>query len=94
MTGNLDFKSLTGDKSVDEARALRVLMAVLEDDITQLAFVAKEVSRDPRQFDASLWELVLGMAGAVIEMWLTLTDPETLKASIRLAILDREDGEG
>lgn len=91
---DLDFKSLTGDKAVDEARALRVLMAVLEGDMTQLAYVAEDVARDTRPFDTSLWELVLGMAGAVAEKWLETTDVDTLKSSIRLAILDREDGEG
>ncbi len=91
--GKLDFNSITGIKEVDQKRALRLILSVLEDDFTQLGSVSEEVARDTRSADLAIWELCIGMAATVAQVWVDATDIETAKKAIQEALLsDAREG--
>jgi hypothetical protein len=86
-TFNLDFKSIIGDKEVDQARALRMVLAVVQDDLVQLVAVAEDVYRDKRGHELATWELVMGLAGALAHEWVSHTDKETTAQGIQNVLL-------
>ncbi|TFB92780.1 hypothetical protein [Cryobacterium sp. HLT2-28] len=87
-TFDLDFNSITGDKDTDQARGLRLVLAVLEDDLLHLTAVAEDVYTDPRGFELALWELVVGLAGTLGNDWASRTDRETVIAGIQQTLTD------
>lgn len=86
-TFNLDFKSIIGEKEVDQARALRMVLAVVQDDLVQLVAVAEEVYRDKRGHELATWELVMGIAGALAHEWVSSTGKETAIKGIQIALM-------
>ena len=92
-TINLDFNSITGQKEVDQARGLRLILAIVQNDVVQLAAVAEEVIRDERGSDLATWELVIGYAGTIGIDWMARTDQATVITGIQEALV-RNDVEG
>lgn len=88
--GNLDFNSITGIKDLDQARALRLILAVIEDDLLQLSSVAEEVHTDIRSEEIALWELIIGLSSTVANLWISSTDKETAITGIQQALLPTE----
>lgn len=86
----LDFQSITGDKPVDQARGLRLVLALIEDDVAQLVSVGEEAYRDARGFEFAAWELVVGLAGTLAHDWVLHTDRATAIKSIQAALLANE----
>jgi len=89
----LDFNSLSGNKEVDQARGLRLILAIVQNDVVQLAAVAEEVALDERGSDIATWELVIGFAGTIAIDWATHTDQATVIKGI-VAVLVKNDAEG
>lgn len=75
----------------DEARALRLVLASIDDDLTQLAAVAAEVANDPRG-DVATWQIVVVLANALGEEMLAHASEDNVKDGIRLALLDAAEG--
>jgi hypothetical protein len=78
-----DFRSITGNKDVDQARALRIVLALIEDDFSQLTAAAADAVSDRRGPDLAVWELVIGMASTVAHLWITTAGKESTVARIR-----------
>jgi hypothetical protein len=82
-TATFDFRSITGNKDVDQARALRIVLALIEDDFSQLTAAAADAVSDRRGPDLAVWELVIGMASTVAHLWITTAGKESTVARIR-----------
>ena len=90
---DFDFNSITGDKDVDQARALRMVLSVIDNDLTQIGSVAEEVATDYRGKEIAIWELVVGMAGTVAMQWVERSGAEATTAGIRAALVAYAEGE-
>ena len=85
---DFDFNSITGDKDVDQARALRLVLAVLDNEMARVASVAEEVATDYRGPEIAIWELVIGMAGSVAMQWEERVGAESTVEAIRATLND------
>ena len=86
-TYKLDFNSITGQKEIDQARGLRLILAIIQDDITQLAAVAEEAVLDERGWEIATWEQVIGMAGTVAQDWVSRAGTDAAVTGIQLALM-------
>ena len=77
MTGNIDFSALLPDEDTNQARVLRMVLASIESDVTQMTAVAEEIARDEHGPDLATWALVLGLSDALARAWSEQTDRET-----------------
>ncbi|KGJ72724.1 hypothetical protein GY21_13535 [Cryobacterium roopkundense] len=91
-TSNLDFNSITGKKGIDQARALRMVLAVLENDCTQSVSVADEVYRDERGSELATWELVVSLAAGLAGVWERRADGEATIDAIREGLMIHAEG--
>jgi len=84
----LHFDSATGKKEVDQARALRLVHSYITDDFAQLMSISEEVARDERGSEIAVWELLVGLAGAVALQWVERGGEEVALEGIRRALIE------
>lgn len=85
--GQIAFGSITGDENVDCARALRVIVAALDDDLIQVAAVAEEVAADSRGADLAHWELTISLAVTLARTWAGQGGVTAAKAEVQRMLL-------
>lgn len=92
MTGNIDFSALLPDEDTNQARVLRMVLASIESDLTQMTAVTEETMRDEHGPDIATWSIIMGMADVIAKDWISHTDRETTIAAIQ-KILVKTAGE-
>lgn len=83
---HMDFADFSNDAAVDEARALRIVLGMLELDVAAIDRVHDEVRADKRGFTIAHWTLVTGLARAYAAYALSHQQDELLADGIRLAL--------
>ena len=89
--GRIAFGSITGDQNVDCARALRVIVAALDDDLIQVAAVAEEVAADSRGAQLAHWELTVSLAVTLARTWAGQDGVSAAKAAVHRMLLKAQD---
>jgi hypothetical protein len=89
-----DSGTFLGPTEVDNSRGVRLLLAAIDDDLTQLAAVAVEVTEDARGSDLATWQLVVALAVGLANEMLLHASKENVVAGIKMALLDNAGSEG
>ena len=88
--GSIAFGSVSGEENVDVARALRVVLAAVDDDVKGAAVIAEEAARDPRGFELATWELVVSLGVTIARTWVVQTSVEDVRTAVRGMLLEYE----
>jgi hypothetical protein len=85
----IDFAEVTGEEDEDNSRALRLVLAAINDDLVQLRAVATDVYEDPRGFELTAWQMIVALSTALAREWVSRADAATVETGIRLALAGR-----
>jgi hypothetical protein len=81
------------DEIEAEARALRLVLAALDDDMAQLKAVAADFYEDRQEFELATWQMIVTLSAALAREWAGRADVPTVKAGIRAALAGRYEAD-